>query len=379
MILIWIGLAAISVASLPYVLYILLAALLLPSTSPAEPSDIEPVSIVLPTYNEEAIITETLESLCSLTYPHDKLEIVIVDSGDDETVGRIREFFAGRDSSDPELQLIEESDRGGVARAVNRGVAAASHDIIFRTDCDSRLDSEAISYAVGTLQDETIGGVTGRQVEVLGESKVEESYRGLQARNQALESILDSTFIVHGPCFAFRKAYFEPIVNDSLADDTKIAVSIRTQGKRIQMNPRMLFAEASTSALRGRRRRKDRRAMGLLQLLDRNHNLFGRHGLYGWVVLPVNWWFLSISPWLSIGGSVFIVSGLLLTVPPVGIAAIGLAGLLVLLGQHDWLGRLQAPYAVFDAHLSLVIARVRLWTEEGDGTWTIDTDSRELL
>ena len=377
MLLIWIGLAAVFVASLPYLLYLLLAAILLPSTPPAEPSEAEPVSIVLPTYNEESIIIDTLESLCSLAYPHDKLEVVIVDSGDDETATRVREFFVGRDG--PALQIIEESDRGGVARAVNRAVAAASHDIIFRTDCDSRLDPEVVGHAVGTLQDETVGGVTGRQVEVLGRSKVEESYRGLQARNQALESVLDSTFIVHGPCFAFRKTFFEPITTDSLADDTEIAVGIRTQGKRILMNPQMQFAEASSSALRGRRRRKDRRAMGLLQLLDRNHELLGQHGLYGWVVLPINWWFLAISPWLSIGGTVLVMGGLLLTVPPVGFATIGLAGLVILLGQRDRLGRLQAPYAVFDAHLSLVIARIRLWIEDGDGTWEVDTDSRELL
>jgi len=377
MLLIWIGIAAVVVGSLPYLLYLGLAAMLLPSTPPAEPSEAEGVSIVLPTYNEQAIITETLESLCSLAYPRDKLEIVIVDSGDDETAVRVREFFADREA--PELQLIEESDRGGVARAVNRGVKAASHDIIFRTDCDSRLDPKVVGHAVGTLQDEAVGGVTGRQVEVLGESKVEESYRGLQARNQALESVLDSTFIVHGPCFAFRKAFFEPIATDSLADDTEIAVGIRKQGKRIVLNRKMLFAEASTSGLRGRRQRKDRRAMGLLQLLDRNRDLFGRHGLYGWVVLPVNWWFLSVSPWLSIGGGLLVVGGLSLLAPPVGLAAVGIAALVVALGQCDRLGMLQAPYAVFDAHLSLVIARIRLWTEEGDGTWDVDTESRELF
>lgn len=379
MILIWIGVAAIFVASLPYVLYLLLAAVLLPSTSSAEPSETEPVSVVLPTYNEEAIITETLESLCSLTHPHDKLEIVVIDSGDDETAARIREFFAGLDSPHPELQLIEESDRGGVARAVNRGVAAASHDIIFRTDCDSRLDSEAINHAVGTLQDVTVGGVTGRQVEVLGESKVEESYRGLQARNQALESVLDSTFIVHGPCFAFRKRYFEPIATDTLADDTEIAVRIRKQGKRILMDPAMQFAEAGTSDLRGRRARKDRRAMGLLQLLDRNRDLIGRYGLYGWVVVPVNWWFLAISPWLSVGGAALVLLGLLTTVPPAGVVALVGVVLGVLLGQVDRLGPLQAPYAVFDAHLSLVIARIRLHHDEGDGTWEIDSDSRAVF
>ncbi len=378
MILVGVGLVVLCVASLPYILYLGLPSLLPVGEFPAtKTAATEPVSVVVPTYNEEALIAETLENICSLQYPADRLEIVVVDSSSDETAAVVREFFADREQ--PTLTLIEESDRGGVARAVNRAIEAASHDVIFRTDCDSRLDSEAITHAVAALQDDTVGGVTGRQVDVLGGSKVETEYRDLQARNQALESYLDSTFIVHGPCFAFRKRFFEPIATDSLADDTEIAVKIRKQGKRILMDPAMQFAEAGTSDLRGRRARKDRRAMGLLQLLDRNRDLLGRYGLYGWVVVPVNWWFLAISPWLSVGGAALVLLGLLTTVPPAGVVALLGAVLGVLLGQQDHLGPLQAPYAVFDAHLSLVIARIRLHREEGDGTWEVDGESRAVF
>ena len=373
-----VGLFLLVLTAIPYVVYLCLSVLVSPSGTPAQKQYVdEPVSIVLPTYNEASIVQETLESLVALSYPTDQLEIIVSDSSTDRTPEIVQEFVA----ANPEvaIQLLHEEERSGVATAVNRAVAAASHDIIFRTDCDSQLGAETIRHAVANLQDGRFGAVTGRQAEVLGGSEVESEYRSLQARNQALESALDSTFIIHGPCFAFRRELFQPIPADSLADDTEIAVSIRRQGKRIAFDPEMTFAEVSVSGLRGRRQRKDRRAMGLLQLLDRNRELLGRHRLYGWVVLPVNWWFLAISPWLSIGGAVFVVSGLLMTVPLVGVAAIGLAGVLILLGQRDWLGRLQAPYAVFDAHLSLVIARIRLWTEEGDGTWEVDTDSRELL
>lgn len=372
------GLAALVVAGVPYAIYLVAARLLEPSGSPAQKRYVvEPVSIVLPTYNEESIVEDTLERLCSLSYPAEVLEIVVIDSSEDETATVVRDFFDDREQ--PSHTLIEEGDRGGVARAVNRGVEAASHDVIFRTDCDSRLDADAISHAVANLADPSVGAVTGRQIDVLGDSDVEESYRDLQAQNQALESHLDSTFIVHGPCFAFRKEYFEPIESDSLADDTEIAIGIRRQGKRVVMDPEMRFTEAGVSDIRGRRARKDRRAMGLLQLLDRNRDLFGRHGWYGCVVFPFNGWFLGISPWLSIGGATLVVLGLLTTFPLAGMASIAAFLAFLLLGHRDRLGPLQDPYAVFDAHLSLVIARTRLWREENDGTWSVDSESRDLL
>jgi len=50
------------------------------------------VSIVLPTYNEERIVENKLEDILSLSYPMEKVEVVIVDSSDDDTREIIREF-----------------------------------------------------------------------------------------------------------------------------------------------------------------------------------------------------------------------------------------------------------------------------------------------
>jgi len=372
------------VLMLPYLLYLTLSWKLEPWSSPAAKPESdgpgpEPVSIVLPTYNEAQIVEQTLDRLCSLSYPASKLEIVVVDSSSDGTADVVRSFFETRDVEGPALTLIEEDDRGGVARAVNLAIEAASHDIIFRTDCDSRLGSDVLEHAVANLQDPTIGAVTGRQTEVLGQSKVEENYRDIQARNQALESHLDSTFIVHGPCFAFRREYFQPISTDSLADDTEIAVNIRKQGKRVVMDPEMRFAEVGVSDIRGRRQRKDRRAMGLLQLLGRHRDLLGRYGWYGRFVIPFNWFFLVISPWLLTAFLATVFLTLFLVLGPVGIVGPVALGIFVALGNWDLLGPLQPFYVVFDSQISLAIASVRLLSGDDDGTWELDAGSRDVF
>lgn len=380
------GLLAVLVAfaAAPYAIYVAGFYLLRPTGSAAAKStDTEPVSVVLPTYNEEAIVREKLRELCELSYPADLIEVVVVDSSDDGTADEVRSFFDERAESAepvPALTLIEEDGRRGVASAVNQAVDVAAHDVIFRTDCDSRLGDDVLEHAVANLQDDRIGAVTGRQVEVLGGSKVEEAYRDLQTRNQLLESRLDSTFIVHGPCFAFRKRYFEPIAADSLADDTEIAIAIRRQGKRVVVDPQLTFAEAGTSNIRSRRTRKDRRAMGLLQVLRRNRDLLGNYGAYGRVVVPFNWFFLAISPWVNA-----VLVGLFLgTVAAVtggpGLLGVAVAGAtFVTLGTRDRLGPLQSVYAVLDSQLSLLIATVRLRRETGDGTWEMDAESRSTF
>ena len=374
----WIGLLVglALLVGVPYLAYVLGYWLVRPDGSPASKTfETPPVSVVLPTYNESEIVRSKLAELRELDYPSEQIEVVVVDASTDDTPERVRAFAYEHDEL--EVHLLEEPERRGVASAVNRAVEAASNDLIVRTDCDSTLASDAVAHAVANLQDPSVGGVTGCQTEVLGDSKVEESYRDLQTRNQALESHLDSTFIVHGPCFAFDREYFEPIEPDSLADDTEIAVRIRKRGKRVVMDPAMRFAEAGTSDVRARRQRKDRRAMGLLQLLIRHRDLLGRYGRYGRVVVPFNWWFLLLSPWLTFlllllafGVGVAEYGPLALAIP-VGLVAF------VAVGQRDLLGPAQPLYAVFDSHLSLLVATIQLLVKDSDGTWEVDTESRE--
>ena len=362
----------------PYAVYLVWYAIMQPTGCPADKSSkIVSVSVVLPTYNEESIVESKLQEFVDLEYPADQLEIVAVDSSMDDTADIIRKFADNHNS--PNIQLIKESERRGVATAVNMGVDAAEGDVIFRTDCDSRIGDDTIQHAVAALQDPQIGGVMGQQTEVLGESQVETDYRNLQARNQALESHLDSTFIVHGPCFAFRRADFEPIHPDSLADDTEVGVNLRRQDKRVVLDPEMEFTESGVSDIRGRRQRKDRRAMGLIQMLVRSRDMIGGNGWYGRVVLPFNWWFMIVAPWLML---VLVVGSIVAGFSWFGVGGmstlIALAGF-VALGQRDALGPAQPLYAVFDSNVSLVIASLRLLRGEEDGTWEVDVDSREAF
>ena len=373
--LLWAVVGLLVVIAVPYVAYVGLYYVIRPSGSPANKVfETEPVSVILPTYNEADIVASKLEELHGLAYPDD-LEIVVVDSSDDDTAEIVRQFDTAH--VDATITLIEESERSGVANAVNLAVEKARHDVLFRTDCDSKLDGESVTHAVANLQDAEIGGVTGRQSEVIGDSDVEQDYRDLQTRNLALESALDSTFIVHGPCFAFRREFFEPIASDSLADDTEIGVTIRRRGKRVVMDPEMQFAEVGVSDVRARRRRKDRRAMGLVQLLLRHRGLLGRDGAYGRIVLPFNWWFMIVSPWLlALWFALLFVTGIVL-LGPLGLLVPAGTALFIALGHRDNLGGLQPLYAIFDSQLSLVLGSARLLMHETDGTWEIDTDSRK--
>jgi cellulose synthase/poly-beta-1,6-N-acetylglucosamine synthase-like glycosyltransferase len=365
-----------SLTGLPYALYLGLYGLWHPEGSPAEKRRAEPtVSVVLPTYNEERIIENKLRDVVSLDYPMEKLELVVVDSSDDDTREIVRNFFADREY--PTLTLLEEDERRGLAPALNDAYAAAENEMVVKTDCDSKVAPDALREAAANLADPDVGAVTGRNVEVLGGSEVEEGYRGVQATIQTLESHIDSTLIFHGPFSAFENDEIVPIDPDSIADDTELALKIRRNGKRVVFDPDVRYMEASHSAFGKRRTQKDRRAMGLIRLLVRHRDALGRHGLYGTVVLPFNWWFMIVSPWLLAGAVAATTLLGLLVAGPFGLAVPAALGLFTLLGSRDLLGGLQPIYAVFDTQVSLFVAGVKLLRGEGSAMWDVDEELRE--
>lgn len=367
-----------TVAILPAIVLIGVYFLYRPSGFSSERDSAESsVSILVPTYNEADIITRKLDELISLDYPMEKVEIVIVDSSDDSTAVKVQDFF--EDQTEPDLRLVTQNERQGVAAALNEGIESATGDIIFRTDADSSLADDVLAVSVDTLSHPNIGGVTGRQIKVLGESVVESDYRDLLSIIQMVETYVDSTFICHGPCFAFERELYDPIPEDTIADDTETGIRIREQGYRIVMNPQIGFVESGMSGFSNRRQRKDRRAAGLLQTLFRHRGTLGKSGSYGRFILPLNWLLLVVVPW-SITISMLSVSiAALLSFGLAGAVVPGITVLMIWIGSTEGLGPLQPAYAVLDSQVSLVLGGISLLRGSATAVWEIDSDSREVF
>ncbi len=344
-----------------------------PALSITDPEPKPKVSIVIPTYNEEAIIGKKLDNVLELDYPPELLEVVIVDSSTDKTP----EIIKGYQKKFRNLRLIQEP-RKGLASALNTGYALARNEIVIKTDCDSLLEKDVLLKVASDFVNTAIGGVTGRQI-VINKSKVEEGYRSLQFRVQIAESCLDSTIIFHGPFSAYRKNLIVPIDPNSLADDSELAIKIRKQGYRTIIDPGIKFYEASQSRFFKRRRQKDRRGQGLNRLLLQHRDvLFNpKYGKYGTIIFPMNLYMMLISPILLLLffslGLVFLFS----QSPGIALTAIALLIIFIYLGQADKLYFLEPLYSFLDTQISLIAGMPGLLFSKKDGTWKADKELRE--
>ncbi len=289
--------------------------------------DLPTVSIVVPTFNEEATILEKLDSLMQLDYPANRLEIVVVDSSSDRTPSLVEDYHGKFP-----IRLIRETERKGLALALNTGYSSSKGEIVVKSDADAASnDREALTKLVGDFSDPRIGGVScvySDSYKMLTEG----AYRGLLTELQSGESGLDSTLIAHGAFVGFRRELMDPLAPDSAADDTELFVKIRKKGYRCIVDDRIVFRESRPPDVRVVRHQRARRAYGIIKVMLSNIDMFlnPRYGTYGLVVFPSNFFMLAISPILIAAGGVLLFGGLLLEF---GLSGLLLAGaLLVTLG-----------------------------------------------
>ncbi len=151
-----------------------------------------PLSIIVPAYNEETTIVESLSSLVRLRFP--RMEIIVVNDGStDGTLDRIiREFgfrrmeitYEERITTRPvrgfyELRenlptgvirwVIVDKENGGKADALNVGINASTCPMFVSMDADSVIDEEALLQAFRLmLRDEKIVAIGGQVALVNG-------------------------------------------------------------------------------------------------------------------------------------------------------------------------------------------------------------------
>jgi glycosyltransferase involved in cell wall biosynthesis len=105
------------------------------------------VSAIMPVYNSEKYITETLDSVCAQTYRN--LEIVIVDDGcTDSTPEIIKKKMAAC----PNIVFIRQKN-AGVSAARNRAIRESRGDYVAFIDSDDLWEPTKIETQVGAMQE----------------------------------------------------------------------------------------------------------------------------------------------------------------------------------------------------------------------------------
>ena len=192
---------------------------------------LHPVSIIVPGYNEEVTVLQTISSLLKINYP--VFEIIFVDDGSkDKTLNIVTSAF----SNHPQVKIFTKPN-GGKATALNYGIKRSMYDFAVCIDADTQLQPDAVYHLMSYFTDEEIGAVAGT-VKVGNEVNLITRWQSIEyitAQNMDRRAfdLLNSITVVPGAIGAFRKEAIEEaggFTSDTLAEDCDLTMRILKDG-----------------------------------------------------------------------------------------------------------------------------------------------------
>jgi glycosyltransferase involved in cell wall biosynthesis len=100
------------------------------------------ISVIIPAFNAEATLAETIESVLAQTIPAD--EIIVVDDGSNDDTAALASAYSG-------ITVIRQENRGGAA-ALNAGIRASTGDLLAFLDADDLWEADKLEKQSALLR-----------------------------------------------------------------------------------------------------------------------------------------------------------------------------------------------------------------------------------
>lgn len=125
--------------------------------------DLPLVTVQLPCFNEMHVMERLLDSVSSLDYPIDKLQIQVLDDSTDETTEICKAEVAKLVERGFDAQYIHRTDRTGYkAGALENGTMNAKGDYLFILDSDFVVKPDVLHKTIHYFTDDKIGMIQTR-------------------------------------------------------------------------------------------------------------------------------------------------------------------------------------------------------------------------
>lgn len=102
------------------------------------------VSVIIPIYNSEKFISDTLDSLANQIFNIDDMEVLMIDDGSSDSSAEICKKYEKKYTG---FKLYQK-ENGGVSKARNYGIKNAHGKYIMYLDADDTYSSETVKNVV---------------------------------------------------------------------------------------------------------------------------------------------------------------------------------------------------------------------------------------
>ncbi|WP_439959936.1 glycosyltransferase [Streptomyces griseorubiginosus] len=270
----------------------------------------QPVSVLVPAYNEAKCIENTVRSLMASEHP---IEVIVVDDGSGDGTARIVEAMGL-----PNVRVVRQLNAGKPA-ALNRGLANARHDIVVMMDGDTVFEPSTVRELVQPFGDPRVGAVAGNakvgnRDSLIGAWQHIEYVMGFNL-DRRMYDILRCMPTIPGAVGAFRRSALERVggmSDDTLAEDTDITMAMHRDGWRVVYAEKARAWTEAPETVQQLWSQRYRWSYGTMQAIWKHRRALverGPSGRFGRVGLPLVSLFMVVAPLLAPLIDVFLLYG----------------------------------------------------------------------
>ncbi|MDR3593269.1 poly-beta-1,6-N-acetyl-D-glucosamine synthase [Clostridium sp.] len=238
------------------------------------------VSILVPCYNEENTIENTIEHLNDLDYPNYEI-IAINDGSKDET----EEILNHLSEKYEKLRVIQLRTNAGKANALYLGLIASKGEFLAGIDADAYLENDALNYMIPHFitpnYGERVGAVTGNprvrnRSSLLAKIQLCES-SSIISLIKRTQRLLGKVMTVSGVVVVFRKRALIDCGlwdRDLITEDIGVTWKLQKRFWDIRYEPKALCWMLVPETVVGLWKQRVRWAQGGLEVIIRHWNIF---------------------------------------------------------------------------------------------------------
>jgi cellulose synthase/poly-beta-1,6-N-acetylglucosamine synthase-like glycosyltransferase/peptidoglycan/xylan/chitin deacetylase (PgdA/CDA1 family) len=276
----------------------------------------DPVTVIVPAYNECTTIAATVRSLASGTHAAAKgsgIEVLVVDDeSSDGTADEVNRLGL------PNVRVVRVP-AGGKAAALNAGVALASHDLLVMVDADTVVEPDAIHELVQPFADARVGAVAGNvkvgnRRSIIGRWQHIEYVIGFNLDRRLYDTI-GCMPTVPGALGAIRRDVVRQaggVSGATLAEDTDLTMAVQRAGWQVVYQESAIARTEAPSTLRQLWAQRYRWSYGTMQAMWRHRSSMKENGVsrrFGRLGLPLIALFSIVLPLLGPVVDIFAVYG----------------------------------------------------------------------
>jgi poly-beta-1,6 N-acetyl-D-glucosamine synthase len=262
------------------------------------------VSVLIPAFNEEKSIEDTVESVLKSDYEN-LVEVIIINDGSSDNTLKIAKKLEEKYSK---VKVFDKKN-SGKADSLNQALKIVKGELIAIVDADSFPDKEALHSMIGYFEDEKVGAVTTR-ILVRNKNNFLRKMQAIEykviAFTRKILGFLDSIYVTPGPLALYRKSALSKIKgfdSKNMTEDIEATWHLIHDGYKVRMSFISKVTTVAPDTLKKWFTQRIRWNIGGYQTILKYKHCFFRKGILGLFILPL----FSISLVLGVFGlSLFI-------------------------------------------------------------------------